>query len=318
MYTNLVRAVAMTSTIAALGFFGTSLNAEDSFPDTAQLIADAEEYRKTLDPFFKQHVVMDGLLIVASEKVSPYALREVAYQAKQVLAKRPDVLKHMCVTRKMYVCVLAHTEMQNELPDCSHMNVVWNYRVRGIGHRPASCGEENVLGFKGDPFEGDNIFIHEYAHVMHGSMAARNEGFNERLKALHAEAKETGRVRGYAMDSAGEFFAEGAQAWFNCNGVKRLESCGGGPSFEVLDSDGEHLCHIQTREQVKKHLPKYAELLAEAFGDNEWTYVPISKRWGQPHLKGYDPSKAPTFRWPEEVVEGYKKAMAEEAAKKNK
>ncbi len=46
--------------------------------DSAEQPSSAEALLKTLDPFYKQHVVADRLLIVGSEKVSPYALREVA------------------------------------------------------------------------------------------------------------------------------------------------------------------------------------------------------------------------------------------------
>jgi len=46
--------------------------------DAAEQPSAANALLKTLDPFYKQHVVADGLLIVGSEEVSPYALREVA------------------------------------------------------------------------------------------------------------------------------------------------------------------------------------------------------------------------------------------------
>ena len=44
---------------------------------------------KGLDPFYKQYVEVEGMLILGSEKVSPYALREVAYLARKMLANRP-------------------------------------------------------------------------------------------------------------------------------------------------------------------------------------------------------------------------------------
>jgi len=40
-------------------------------------------------PFYKQHVVADGMLFVGSQKVSAYALCEAAYLAKKMLANRP-------------------------------------------------------------------------------------------------------------------------------------------------------------------------------------------------------------------------------------
>ncbi len=266
----------------------------------------AEALLKTLDPFYKQHVVADGLLIVSSEKVSQHALREVAYLTRKMLANRPDVLKTL-VEKKMYVCVMAYNEMQTDLPECRKMSLWWAKRARGLGGRPVSCGEENLLSFKGDPYQGENIFIHEFAHGLHGALAGLDEKFNTRLRTLHQKAKETGRFRGYGMGSRGEFWAEGVQSWFHCNRRGGLEALG---------PKGESLGQIHTREDLKKYLPAFAELLDEAFRQNKWVYVPVLKRLDQPHLRGHDPAKAPTFRWPPEVIEAYNRIEAERAKKR--
>jgi hypothetical protein len=276
----------------------------------------AEALLKTLDPFYKQHVVADGVLIVGSEKVSPYALREVAYLARKVLANRPDVLKKLGETRKAYVCVMAYNEMQTDLPECRGMELWWAYRARGLAGRPVSCGEENVLGFQGDPWQGENIFIHEFAHGFQDIIAGIDEKFNSRFGALYDAAKKSGRFRGYAIEGGpAEFWAEGVQAWFNCNGTIRPKSGGGQSSFEALGPSGEHVCHIRTREQLKTYLPEYAKLLDDSFRHNEWVYEPVAKRLDEPHLRGYDPAKAPTFRFPPEVVEAFNRTEAEKARK---
>ena len=41
----------------------------------------------------------------------------------------------------------------------------------------------------------------------------------------------------------------------------------------------------------------------------------LANRLDEPHLCGYDPAKAPTFRWPAEVIEAYKRYEAEQAEK---
>ena len=74
--------------------------------------------RKTLDPFYKQHIVADGLVVAGSEKVSLYALGEAGYLAKKMLANRPDVMRDLCEKRKMFVAVMAYCELQTDLPDC--------------------------------------------------------------------------------------------------------------------------------------------------------------------------------------------------------
>ena len=64
--------------------------------DSAKQAYSAEALRKTLDPFYKQHIVADGLVVAGSEKVSLPALREVGYLAKKLLANRPDVMSALC------------------------------------------------------------------------------------------------------------------------------------------------------------------------------------------------------------------------------
>jgi formylglycine-generating enzyme required for sulfatase activity len=275
-----------------------------------------EALRKTLDPFYKQHIVADGLVVAGSEKVSLYALGEAGYLAKKMLANRPDLIRDLCEKRKMFVAVMAYCELQTDLPDCRNMSLWWAYRARGLGSRPVSCGEENVLNLKGDPWEGENIFIHEFAHGIHSVLG---EEFNVRLRELYDQAKQSGRFRGYAIEGGiAEFWAEGVQTWFECNGRKRPESGGGQSSFEVLGPTGEHICHLQTRQQVRTHLPEFAKLLDDSFRQNKWVYVPVAKRLGEPHLSGFDPADAPEFRWPPAVVEAFHRIEVENAEKEKK
>jgi hypothetical protein len=272
---------------------------------------------ETLDPFYKQHVVADGLLVVSSEKVSKYALDEVAYLAQRMLANRPDLMKHLAEKRRLYITIMAHNEMQTDLPECRGMASWWDYRARGLGGRPVSCAEENVLCYDGDHWRGENIFVHEFAHIIHSAMNSSDAGFKQRLEDLYANTKQSGRFRGYAINNVGEFWAEGVQAWFNCNGAIRQVSARRQSSFEVLGRQGEHICHITSRDLLLKYLPDYAKLLDESFRSNKWVYVPIRRRLDEPHLRGYDPEKAPTFVWPPEVVESFRRYEAEQA-KKNK
>ena len=276
----------------------------------------AEALRKTLDPFYKQHIVADGLVVAGSEKVSLYALGEAGYLAKKMLANRPDLLRDLCEKRKMFVAVMAYCELQTDLPDCRNMSLWWAYRARGLGSRPVSCGEENLLNLKGDPWEGENIFIHEFAHGIHGVLG---EEFNVRLRELYDEAKQSGRFAGYAIEGGvAEFWAEGVQAWFNCNGTIRPESGGGQSSFEVLGLKGEHICHLQTRQQMQIRLPEFAKLLDSTFRQNRWVYVPVAKRLDERHLSGFDPADAPEFRWPPAVIEAFHRIEAERANERNK
>ena len=272
----------------------------------AEQASGAEALLKTLDPFYKQHVVVDGLLIASSEKVRKQALHEVAYLVRQMLARRPDALKALA-EKKAYVGVMAYNEMTTDIPECRGMGPWWDKRARGLGGNPVTCAEENVLSFPGDPYRGENIFIHEFGHIVDRTFARLDETFRPRLKALHQQAKDTGRFRGYGMTNMGEFWAEGVQSWFNCNRRGGLEAVG---------PKGEHVCHINTRDEMKAHMPALSKLIDESFRHNPWVYVPVRERLDQPHLRGYDPAKAPTFRWPPKVIEAFNRIEAEKARKR--
>jgi len=282
---------------------------------TRSKLSAAQALLKTLDPFYKQHLVVDGLLIVSSEKVSKHAMGEVAYLVRKMLARRPDIMAMMA--KRHYLGVMAYTEMTSDIPESRKMGPWWDMRARGLSGRLITCAEENVLSFKGDPWAGENIFIHEFAHGIHHALLTMDKTFSPRIRALCAKAQKSGRFRGYGLDDKGEpleFWAEGVQAYFNCNGAIRPEAAGSNPSLEALDANGKHLCHIRTREQLKKYLPGLAKLIDESFGRNPWSYVPVAKRLHEPHLRGFDPSTTPTFRFPKKVIEGFNRIEAEKKA----
>ncbi|MHC4506477.1 MAG: hypothetical protein ACYTFI_24540, partial [Planctomycetota bacterium] len=263
----------------------------------------------TLDPFYKKHVNARGLWVVSSEKVRDAALGEARYLIDKVLEGRDDVRDALVKKRRLYVAVMAHDEMTTDLPEGRHMPKWWDTRARGLGGYPVSCAEENLLSFKGDPYRGENILIHEFAHGVHWALRTVDETFDKRLDALHREAKGAGRFRGYGITNRGEFWAEGVQSWFDCNR-------GGG--LAVARPEGGRPEQINTREQLRKHLPEYARFLEKEFRGNAWTYVHVSKRLHQPHLKGYDPAKAPVFKYSKSVLEAARKSARERDAKRRR
>jgi len=54
---------------------------------------------------------------------------------------------------------------------------------------------------------------------------------------------------------------------------------------------------VDTRKELKEYDPGLAKLCEEVFGDTELVYTKPELRL-EGHLSGYDPAKAPRFRWP--------------------
>lgn len=268
---------------------------KDTPTEKWQVIKPAEDQ---FDPFYKKLVLVHGYPIVSSEKVNDYALKEAAYLIDLLLKHRPDVLKAL-VKNKSRLAIMAHNEYTMDIPE--HRKALgraargekwWNRRARGLGGSKtlavASCGEENLLCFPGDPYHEENILIHEFAHMIHiRGMNVIDKTFDKRLEATYQAAMKKGLWKTkYAANNRNEYFAEGVQSWFNNN----------------RKPDHDHN-HVDTRKELIEYDPGLAKLCEEVFGKTELKYIKPQHRKDQAHMTGYDYSKSPRFEWPKELKE---------------
>lgn len=259
-----------------------------------------------LDPFYKKYVNADGYPIVASENVNDYALKEAAFLVNLMLAKRPDVRKAMIKSGSRLI-IMGHNEFTTNMPEYAHFKPkdYWDARARGLGGSETdavcSTGEENLLGYEGDPYSTESIFIHEFAHNIHlRGMLKVDKTFDDRLRRAYEAAKTEGLWRGkYASVNSREYWAEGVQSWFDNN--------------RAPDHDHNH---VDTRKELVEYDPRLAKLCREVFGDTKLVYTkPVTRLSG--HLKDYDPVKSPQFQWPKRL-EAEKKKIREKALKRNR
>ncbi|MEM7231050.1 MAG: hypothetical protein AAF517_02675 [Planctomycetota bacterium] len=257
--------------------------------------------------FYTQRGSAKGFPIVASPKVNPYALAEAKYLINLMLAKREDVRKAM-IDSGARICILAHDEFTTDQPEFARLGKrplkrfpglppkdYWDARARGTGGSEedpyCSCGEENLLGYPGDPYSTENILIHELAHNIHlRGLVNVDPTFDKRLKAAYESAMTKGLWKGkYASVNHHEYFAEGVQSWFDNN----------------REDDHDHN-HVNTREELIEYDPALAKICEEVFGETKLRYSkPVTRLTG--HMKGYDPSKAPRFVWPKRVKEAQRR-----------
>ncbi|MCP4375446.1 MAG: hypothetical protein GY794_04640 [bacterium] len=253
-----------------------------------------------LDPFYKKYINAAGIAVISSDKVSDYALLEAKYLICHMLDGRDDICKAMTAGKARMV-IMGINEFTTDVPEHSKLKPkgFWDKRARGMGgnpHRPAtSCGEENLLRYKGDPYASENILIHEFAHAIHHiALTSTDKTFDKRLYQAYASAMKKGLWKGkYASINRAEYWAEAVQSWFDTN----------------RKPDHDHN-HVNTRKELKEYDPGVAKLVAEVFGDRPWKYVRPSDRRNPEHLKGYDPSKAPRFSWPARVQKAWDEYQA--------
>lgn len=238
-----------------------------------------------LPGFYQQYVDAGGLPVLSSTNVSDYAMLEARWILLQMLSHRPEILQVMATNRARLV-VMAHNEYTTDVPEQADMapRVFWDRRARGLGGRLASCGEENLLNFPGDPYPTENILVHEFAHaVLNVGMRALDPGFKDRVRAAYRKALDAGLWQGtYAANDVEEYWAEGVQDWFDNN----------------RENDAQHN-HVNTRAELKDYDPELAALCAAVFGETPWRYLKPMDRpaAGREHLAGFDPAKTPRFRW---------------------
>ena len=245
-----------------------------------------------LDPFYVQWLDVEGLPIVASSKVNPYALKEAVWLIRQMVGHREDVLQALAENNVRFA-VMAYNELTTEIPEHSDLqpDYYWDRRARGLGSTPSrpavSCGEENLLNYEGDPYSTENILVHEFAHAIH-QMGLRtvDPSFDERLKMLYDAAVEKGLWKGtYAITNRAEYWAEGTQSWFDTNRA----------------NDDQHN-HVDTRGKLKVYDPALTALLTEVYGDRDWRYTQAVTRLSLSHLQGFNPKDSPKFEWPAELI----------------
>jgi len=57
-----------------------------------------------LDPFYQQWIDVEGMPVVASARVSPYAVKEAAWLIRRMIGHRQDVLGALATNRVRLAC----------------------------------------------------------------------------------------------------------------------------------------------------------------------------------------------------------------------
>src|SRR5687767_1883432 len=73
-----------------------------------------------LSPFYKKHLLVNGLPIVASEKVSDFALEEAAFLIRKMTGHRPELLPAMA-SNKVRFSIMACREFTTDIPEHSDL-----------------------------------------------------------------------------------------------------------------------------------------------------------------------------------------------------
>jgi hypothetical protein len=204
-----------------------------------------------LDPFYTKYLDAEGIPVTTSPRVPDAALLAARDIVVTMTSKRPDVRRELIAMGER-VGVMATNEYTTDLPEqrdwkkptvddsrltgCDRLAYLkiaamsdrdyWNSRARGMGGLYTTGATENLLGYPGSVYYGENILVHEFGHVMLTAIQRADPKLYARVEAAYAHAKAAGLWQGsYAMTNLQEYWAEGVQFWFDDNmAYKRLPS----------------------------------------------------------------------------------------------
>ena len=215
-------------------------------PGYKQLMITAPPASLGLDTFYNKYTDAFGIPVVSSEKVPDDAILIARDIINYMLIKRVDV-RSALINRKARVLVMAQTEMETDLPERRDWKKpakddrrltpgerenydkpggiasmsdreYWNRRARGMGGTVTSCAEENLLGYPGTRYYGENILVHEFSHNIMGALRTADPALYAEIEMAYEAAKSKGLYKGqYAINTVAEYWAEGTQWWFWSN-----------------------------------------------------------------------------------------------------
>ena len=178
-------------------------------------------------PFYTRFEEAAGIVIKAPESVAPQALQNAQEVVAQMLSGRPGIRDRLA-SQVAAVAIIPRDAYVTVLPEFSYLSgrldrnrePYDSFATRGLGGvtgQPVTAtSEENILMLPGDPFAGESILHHEFAH------AIMNMGFTdedrERWSTIYEEAVAAGRFRDtFAITRPDEYFAKLSQAYFSFN-----------------------------------------------------------------------------------------------------
>ena len=266
-----------------------------------------ERDRDVARQFYQKYIDIKSLSVVAATEVADLALQRTYEIVTHMLAGRPDMLKAM-VDQGMYLVIIGKNQVYTDLPENRNARNpdYLNERVRGTGGLPTSFGEENLLSLPIDRYDDESIAVHEFCHTIDGTLRRIDPTWRERKNAVYRNAVKKGLYKDtYAISNSAEYWAEIAQAYFDCN---RVNNWNHGP--------------IGSREQLKIYDPEGYELVRSTFNlgvDQDWRYswlqtLPNVER---PHAKFHINPYYTKFTWAREFTVIGREASDEALLKAN-
>lgn len=208
---------------------------------------------------------------MGSAKANDEAMLRANQMIRDMFTYRHDILKKM-IDDGLRVVVLADGEDINVVPECAVLSTTERCLTINKPEFRIVIGRDYIL----TPEKyGENLLVREFAKAIVTNVANRpvdpnfekasprgkqqyelygvvrvDERFKKQLEELYKKAMDKGLWKGTPAEAnPADYFTEGVQSWFDCNG-------------KVTDEKGKT---VNTRDELKKYDPELAEFIADTF-----------------------------------------------------
>jgi alpha-glucosidase len=216
--------------------------------------------------FYAKHCTVLGLDVVAAEEVSPDAVTAVAERVSWMLALRPDLVTALQVT-PLHIAVIGAEQTITTLPEFEELYELypgtdWHRLGRsfpGTDLIPvAAAGEENLLCLEGDRYEGEDIFVRDFARTIRRfGLAVIDPNTHDAIERSYGRAIAGGLWEDSVAEvNSDQYWAEGSQAYFDANA-------------EADPPDDVHN-HVNTREELMGYDRPLFDIAATVYGALDW------------------------------------------------
>ncbi|MGH9888110.1 MAG: hypothetical protein ACREBE_21435, partial [bacterium] len=243
-------------------------------------LPDAVRARFELDTttgLYAKYADAGGIPVLASLKVPDEALLVARDIINHMLAARADIRANI-IGRGGRVGVMANTDSSitglvearpplGLLPAALLRKVgdpsmtPWNRGADGAGGPFSIATEENLLGYPGTAYFGENALVHQFAHNIYTSVRAVDRKLAGELEVAYKEATKKKmylNARGQqhnAMRTIGEYWAEGTLWWFWSN-----------YSYDFVADGVRH--SVWSPDDLERYDPKLYAILSRVYADH--------------------------------------------------
>ena len=176
------------------------------------------------DPFYVKGCEVGEFWVLAGEPVAPEAIQAAGDFVAAIFKHNPAVDAQLATT-EVRLGIIGRNQRTTEMPEYRDLyeafpDIDWDNRARGLGATVArplvSNGEENTLCLPEDLWAGEDIILHEFAHVLDQFVYREIDAtFQASLEQAFASAVASGIWNStYAETNKEEYWAEAVQSYF--------------------------------------------------------------------------------------------------------